>query len=284
MDATLTQLLRCPVCAAGITADDGGSAAGLICRSGHRFDRARQGYFNLLTGRASSFVPDTAEMVAARADFLSAGHYDRLATAIADETVAASRGKQRPAILDAGAGTGFHLDRVLQDLPTARAVAMDISKFALRRAARAVPGALCLVWDVWRPLPVPTGAVDVIVNVFAPRHVEEFARVLSGSGRLLVVTPRPGHLAEIRSVASLLDVPPEKTAKLNRALEGHFAPESHRDIEFSLELSPADIRLAALMGPSAHHLDRAVLDGQLRGHPERTTVTAAFRLSVYAPA
>lgn len=284
MNETLTELLHCPVCAARVMIDDGGNpaSAGLVCGSGHRFDRARQGYVNLLTGRASSFVPDTAGMVAARADFLASGHYQPLAEAIADETASASGSRQRPAILDAGAGTGYYLGHLLKRLPTARALAMDISKFALRRAARALPGALCIVWDVWRPLPVPSGSIDVVVNVFAPRNAAEYARVLSPGGRLLVATPLPGHLAQIREVASLLDVP-EKTGQLNRALQGHFVPESHRDIEVDLGLSPSDIRLAALMGPAAHHLDRAALEARLRVQPQQTSVTAAFRLSVFKP-
>lgn len=283
MNDSLTALLQCPVCGAPVMVDDDGRqpASGLLCGSGHRFDRARQGYFNLLTGKASSFVPDTAAMVAARADFLAAGHYGQLASAVANAAAEAVRGKPQPAILDAGAGTGYYLSRLLQDVPTGRAVAMDISKYALRRAARAVPDALSVVWDVWRPLPVPSSTIDVVVNIFAPRNAPEFARVLSPGGRLLVVTPLPGHLRQIRTVASLLEVPPEKAGQLSRTLEGCFTPESEQDIEIPLHLPPSAVRLAALMGPAAHHLDHAALDERLGHLPPETPVTAAFRLSVY---
>lgn len=282
MNDTLTDLLQCPVCGAPVRVDDGRQPpAGLICVAGHRFDRARQGYFNLLTGRASSFVPDTAAMVAARAEFLAAGHYGQLASAVANAAAQAAAGKPQPAILDAGAGTGYYLHRVLQDVPAGHAVAMDISKFALRRAARVVPGALSIVWDVWRPLPIRTGAIDVVVNIFAPRNAPEFARVLSPGGRLLVVTPLPGHLAQIRAAASLLDVPPGKAGQLDRMLEAHFEPESRQDIEIPLHLSPDAVRLAALMGPAAHHLDQSALDDRLQELPPQTPATAAFSLSVY---
>ena len=44
------------------------------CASGHGFDVARQGYVNLLSGKAS-VDGDSADMVAARAAVLDAGHY-----------------------------------------------------------------------------------------------------------------------------------------------------------------------------------------------------------------
>ncbi|WP_026535355.1 putative RNA methyltransferase, partial [Arthrobacter sp. H14] len=264
MDSALTDLLQCPVCVAPMMVDDGaGNRSALSCRQGHRFDRARQGYVNLLTGKASGYTPDTAAMVEAREDFLSGGHYDLLAGAVSGHTQRAVEGKASPAIADAGAGTGFYLDAVLQSIPGARALALDISKYALRRAARSLPEVLCLVWDIWRPLPVADGALDVVLNIFAPRNPSEFARVLAPGGRLIVVTPLPGHLEEIRRTASLLEVQAEKSDHLAKALEPHFSREMYDDVEFSMSLTPANIRLAALMGPAAHHLDEPSLQNQL---------------------
>ncbi|MBE0772565.1 SAM-dependent methyltransferase, partial [Escherichia coli] len=47
------------------------------CPAGHRFDRARQGYLNLLpVQHKKSLDPgDNAAMVEARRQFLGAGHY-----------------------------------------------------------------------------------------------------------------------------------------------------------------------------------------------------------------
>ncbi|HET8795867.1 MAG TPA: methyltransferase domain-containing protein [Arthrobacter sp.] len=283
MDSALTDLLQCPVCAAPMAADDGaGNRSALSCRQGHRFDRARQGYVNLLTGKASGYVPDTAPMVEAREEFLAGRHYDRLAGAVSRHAQQALEGKSSPAIADAGAGTGFYLAAALRQLPGARALALDISKYALRRAARALPETLCLVWDIWRPLPVADGALDVVLNIFAPRNPAEFARVLAPGGRLIVVTPLPGHLEEIRRTASLLEVQAEKSEHLTRTLEPHFKRDTYDDVEFSMSLSPADIRLAALMGPAAHHLGESKLEKQLEGLPPSTAVTAAFRVAVYS--
>lgn len=282
MDRALTKVLQCPVCTAPMGVDDTGAGAmGLACQQGHRFDGARQGYFNLLTGKASGLIPDTAAMVQARSSFLDAGHYDRLAEAVTGYTSNAAGAKAHPVIADAGAGTGFYLGAALEASTTAHGVAMDISKYALRRAARALPEALCLVWDIWRPLPFTPGSIDVMLNIFAPRNPAEFARVLAPGGHLIVVTPLPGHLEEIRRTASLLAVQAEKSDHLTRTLEPYFVREEYDDVEFSMALEPADIRLAALMGPSAHHIDEEALQETLESFPARTDVTAAFRIAVY---
>ncbi len=283
MDRALTDLLQCPVCCEAMTLDGGKAGpVALVCQQGHRFDGARQGYFNLLTGKASGFVPDTAAMVQARAAFLGAGHYDRLVEAVTGHASNAAAARAQPVIADAGAGTGFYLGAALNSLDAGRAVAMDISKYALRRAARALPAALCLVWDIWRPLPTAAESIDVLLNIFAPRNPAEFARVLSPGGHLIVVTPLPGHLEQIRRTASLLEVQADKSDHLARTLEPYFVREEYDDVEFSMALEPADIRLAALMGPAGHHIDEATLQDKLGSFPATTDVAAAFRVSVYA--
>ncbi|MEV4690252.1 putative RNA methyltransferase [Micromonospora echinospora] len=83
MDDRVLTRLRCPVCAEPLTGTTAGTTRALRCPRGHSFDTARQGYVNLLAGR-SPHTGDSADMVAARADFLAAGHYDTVAAALAD--------------------------------------------------------------------------------------------------------------------------------------------------------------------------------------------------------
>ncbi len=222
--------------------------AALRCANGHSFDVARQGYVNLLPGGARPGTADTAEMVTAREAFLSAGHYAPLADGVAALAAAAwpraaappstvgppstvpfgstisaittsAPGAQtpagavippatRPCVLDAGAGPGYYLAAVLDEIrgrpggADAAGLAMDISARALRRAARARPGIGAVVWDIWRPFPVRDGAVSLILNVFAPRNGPEFRRVLRDDGGLIVVTPGPRHLAGLAGLAA----------------------------------------------------------------------------------
>ncbi|MFE4837819.1 putative RNA methyltransferase [Arthrobacter sp. NPDC056691] len=291
--------LLCPVCRQGLQAvHDGGAGRvrALACRERHSFDAARQGYFNMLVGKGTAFESDTAEMVAARTAFLDAGHYRPLADALARAAAPSLRGPA-PTVLDSGTGTGHYLRAILDYLESepadgagqagapdgVAAVGLDISKFALRRAAKLNPEAINLVGDVWQPLPLPDAAVDIVTVVFAPRNAAEFARVLKPSGRLIVVTPRAGHLAEIASQAGMLGIDPAKDERLAEALAGRFSPLSTQDIDVDLSLSPADVANLALMGPAGHHTDRAALTGRLAGLPSTSRVSALFRISIFVP-
>jgi 23S rRNA (guanine745-N1)-methyltransferase len=306
MDNSVLDALICPVCGLEFMDVLPGETA-LACIDGHSFDIARQGYVNLLTGHGTKFTHDTSAMVAARDAFLDAGHYRDLADALAGTVrnvltgapeapggaaagrPAASHGPQaahRPLILDAGTGTGWYLRQLLNKLGgdgAVDAVGLDISKFALRRAARRNPAAANLVWDLWQPLPVEAGRADVVLVVFAPRNAAEFARVLKPAGRLVVVTPRPGHLAEIARQAGLLGIQAEKEAALAASMEAHFELESSRAVDIALSLSPADVANVALMGPAGHHLEQQDVERAAAALPGLTEATAQFTLSVFRP-
>lgn len=266
MDADVVAKLRCPVCGEPLEAAPGA----LRCPRGHSFDVARQGYVNLSAGR-SPHPGDTAEMVAARAEFLAAGHYDFISAALAETARAAYQGGL---VLDAGAGTGRHLAAVLDALPAAPGLALDVSKPALRQAARAHPRAGAALCDTWGRLPVADGAAGVVLDVFAPRNGPEFRRVLRPRGVLLVVTPAPDHLAELVERLSLLQVDPDKAERVAASLDGHFALAGETTLTRTLTLSPQEAATLVGMGPSAWHTAPVVLDGPV-------TVTAAVRLGVY---
>lgn len=277
MLAEVVARLRCPVCRAPL-AEAGGA---LRCEAGHAFDLARQGYVNLVTGRPG-LPGDTAAMVAARAGFLAAGHFAPLSIALAE--LAAARAPAGGLVVEVGAGTAHHLAAVLDRLPGHSGLALDASRHAARRAARAHPRAASAVADVRRPLPLADGAAALVLDVFAPRDGAEFRRVLRDDGALLVATPAPGHLAELRGALGLLEVDPDKERRLAATLGRWFRREAARELTFQLRLSRADAALLAGMGPSAHHLEPAALAGAVAALREPVEVTAAVRLEVHAPA
>lgn len=256
--------LTCPVCRDTLSAADGA----LRCAAGHSFDIARQGYVNLLAGSARARFADTAEMVADRVGFLAAGHYRPLADAVA--SLAGTDGL----VVDAGAGTGYHLGAVLDRLPAAVGLALDVSPAALRRAARRHERLGAVVWDVWRSWPVRDGAADVLVNVFAPRNGPEFRRVLRTGGLLVVVTPDTDHLAELGS-AGLLSVDPRKPARLAETLGEAFERVHSTRLRYPMALTADDVRRVIGMGPAGHHARPAAPAGP-------RDVTASFVISVYS--
>jgi 23S rRNA (guanine745-N1)-methyltransferase len=264
--------LRCPVCADELTLDQNA----LRCPARHSFDVARQGYANLLPGGAHTGTGDTAAMVAARVDFLGAGHYAPIADALARAVSADTR-----RIVDLGAGTGSYLARVLDAVPDATGLALDISKFALRRAAKAHPRAGAVVCDAWQPLPLRDGVADVVLNVFAPRRGEEIRRVLRPGGRLLVVTPTPAHLGELVRELGLLGVDDRKDERLAKALEPHLAPGGAQEVTFTMKLSHDEVATVVGMGPSAWHTDAAALAAKIAALPDPVDVTASVLVSEF---
>lgn len=269
--------LRCPVCQGTFQLREGQQRT-LACEAGHLFDAAKQGYFNLLTGKGTVFEADSADMVAARHRFLEAGHYSGLARALAQ---AAAGPLQRPdaLVLDAGTGTGHYLAAVLQ-MSGATGIGVDISKFALRRAARLNPQAANLVWDVWRPLPMADNTADVVTVVFAPRNPAEFARVLRPGGSLIVVTPRPGHLAEIAARTGMLGIEEGKDERLAESMKGYFDSGTSQSLDLPLLLSGQEVADLAYMGPAGHHLKSGEL-AELATLEGSVATTAKFRISEF---
>ncbi|NBE81312.1 putative RNA methyltransferase [Micromonospora rubida] len=289
MDPRIVDRLRCPVCAEPLAEVVAGGASALRCPRRHSFDVARQGYVNLLAGRAPH-VGDTAEMVAARADFLSAGHYDLISTALAaaatqavEHLVGARAVGAYPLVVDAGAGTGRHLAAVLAALPDAAGLALDVSKPALRRAARAHPRAAAALADTWQRLPLADAATAVLLNVFAPRNGAEFHRVLDPAGSLLVVTPAEDHLTELVGALGLLRVDPAKADRVAESLGGHFTPATSTAHRRELALTGPEVATLVGMGPSAWHTDPAGLAARVAALPEPVRVTVAVRLAVWRP-
>jgi len=263
--------LRCSVC--GEPVELAGRA--LRCASGHAFDLAKQGYVNLLHAKVAAGTADTAEMVAARAEFLGAGHYRGLSDLVTGQVEAFTRSGL---IVDAGAGTGHYLAQALERLPGAAGLALDVSALALRRAARAHSRIAAAVWNLWEPWPVGDEVASVVLNVFAPRNAAEFHRVLRPGGHLIVASPGPGHLRELAAVVDLLEVDGRKEERIEDALSGRFEPAArHRHSEV-LTLSPDDVRRVVLMGPNAHHPGRLT---RLSEVTRPMDVTASFVVGVY---
>lgn len=263
--------LRCPVCAGPLARP---AERALRCPRGHSFDVARQGYASLTAGR-TPHSGDTTEMVTAREAFLAAGHY----AFIADALTAAATGVSGATglVLDAGVGTGYYLSRVLDALPEAVGLGLDVAKPALRRAARAHPRAAAALADLWRPLPVADDAVTLILNVFAPRNGPEFARVLRPGGALVVVTPAADHLGELIDAFGLIHVDPDKGSRVAAALAASFTVAGTATHRSRLRLTGPELRTLVGMTPSARHVRPADLpDGDVE-------VTAAVDVTVHRP-
>jgi 23S rRNA (guanine745-N1)-methyltransferase len=273
-------LLACPVCGEALRRSPGLFS----CPRSHSFDVARVGYVNLLPSRKklSATVGDSREMLAARARFLEAGHFAPLADGVAN-VAAEAAGERAGAIAEVGSGTGHYIGRLRARLGDATKLSyfgFDISKEAVKLSSRRHPGITFALADVNREIPLVSGSALVLLDVFAPRNVKEFRRVLDPDGTLVIVLPAPDHLNELVQRFGLLTVPDDKLSEVTAELGPHFEPIVTTPISYEMVLSrDAAIDLIA-MGPSARHIDLAEIRRELEGE---VAVTSSFTVLASRP-
>ena len=200
----MESFFRCPLCGQPLQREE----RTLRCSAGHSYDLSREGYAYLLAvNQKHSLAPgDDPGMAAARRSFLSQGYYAPLLDELCKLSV--SHTGDASAVLDAGCGEGYYTSGILSALRQAgkapRMAGIDISKYALRYAARREKGAEFAVASSYR-LPVADARAEVLVNCFSPLAIDEFRRVLRPGGTFLYVVPAAEHLWELKQV--LYDAP-----------------------------------------------------------------------------
>lgn len=198
MDYT-PSFFRCPLCAAPL--EDAPTV--FRCPSGHAFDKAREGYTNLLPAnqKHSKAPGDDKGMSAARRAFLDKGWYKPLRDALC--RLAVDLAGPSPTVLDAGCGEGYYTAGVHESLLAAgkspRTAGIDISKFSIQKAAKRYPGIAFAVASAYR-MPIADQCAGLLLNVFSPLALEEFRRVLKPGGIYLYVVPAANHLWELKEV------------------------------------------------------------------------------------
>ena len=177
------------------------------CQNGHSFDIARKGYVNLLTTvkRNPKNSGDNAEMVKARTNFLDKNYYLPLAQRIVQAAKRQLDFKNEPIVIDSGCGEGFYTCVYAQQMPQARIFGIDISKAAVSHCMTRVhiAGITNCEFAVASSFELPflKESADMVISTFAPVSNDEYARVLRKGGKLIVVSPSPKHLFELKRAA-----------------------------------------------------------------------------------
>ncbi len=97
-------------------------------------------------------------------------------------------------------------------------------------------------------------AFHVLLNIFAPRNVDGFARVLVPGGIAIVVIPAPTHLSQLRATFHLLNIEENKQQHVIEQFAGEFELVDSRTVEYKVRLSRAGMIQAILMTPNYWHM------------------------------
>lgn len=196
--------LQCPVCHKPMKVIAGGS---LICKTGHSFDFAKQGYVNL-AGSRNSLLYDKVLFQARRAIF-QAGFYQPLADALIQSIIRYEQASQRQSnpqkklILDAGCGEGYYLRTLAANGALGERYTFCGVDLAKEGIAAAAGRSEMIMWSIadLTNLPFRSQTVQILLNILSPASYAEFFRVLAKDGMLIKVIPEAGYLKEIRERA-----------------------------------------------------------------------------------
>ena len=170
-------------------------ADGLFCDAGHHFDKPKGGFWNLLQPQdKKSLNPgDSEDAVLARHRWLQRGFAAGLIEALLPWT-------SDPAIervLDLGCGEGT-FGPALFGNSEASYCGVDLSKRAIRLAAKRWTAGTWVLANADRFLPAADNSVDCILSLFGRRPTAEIARVLKPGGRCIVAVPGEEDLIQLR--------------------------------------------------------------------------------------
>lgn len=263
----------CPICKSTLLDDKDA----LYCEQKHRFDKSKEGYVNLLLSQKSRKKRhgDDKIMIRARSEFLLAGYYGFLLQKLT-ELSRKYISRDNVTILDAGCGECYYsasLKKALQ-YKNCRVYAIDISKNAAAISAKNNPDISVAVAGV-NKLPIESGSVDIVLNVFAPFCAEEFTRVLSPGGIILQVQPMEMHLWELK--AAIYDEPYLNRPKAPQAPELVCAENIH--LQKTLHIPCAE-DIGNLFKMTPYYYKTSVQDQQKLASLGELTVQADFGITV----
>lgn len=175
---------------------------GYYCQKKHHFDRAKEGYLNLLPVqfKKSKEPGDSRSMMRSRRNFLEAEFYLPLAKAVASLIDSHKTADSPMHILDMGCGEGYYsrqIEKFSKHHENLDLHGIDIAKNAIFAAAKKQANARFIVASTKR-LPYKDNYFDLLLRIYAPSNDDEVIRLLKPSGLLLVVTPGPRHLWQLK--------------------------------------------------------------------------------------
>lgn len=248
----------CPICQSPLSRGDKTwvcATTGLENAKSHSFDVAKQGYINLLPVqfKKSKNPGDSEQSIAARQRFLQQSYYEVLANGLVEFATSQLSVNDERVWLDVGCGEGYYTEQFLSLQPK-QLIAMDISKPAVQATAKRLKNTAtpitCMVATASQ-IPLANGSVDVISSVFSPILPEEFSRLLTDDGAVLIAKPLPYHLIQLRQ--GLFDTVQEHDSdKFIEQMAGKFELKNQQDIQAEITVDSEALADVMTMTPYAY--------------------------------
>ncbi|RYY73431.1 MAG: methyltransferase domain-containing protein [Gammaproteobacteria bacterium] len=259
--------LICPLCLLGLVENP----QGVACTNRHQFDRAKEGYFNLLPVhyKNSREPGDAKEQLIARRKFLGAGYFLPLMAELKRIIPL-----EITNLLDIGCGEGYFTHLFHEHCCNAQIYGVDISKPGVRLAAKGRSNGEHYLVASSHSLPIADNSMDLITRIYAPSKDEELLRALKPTGRLIIVTPGERHLLELRKrIYDVITPHPKPLAPKG------FVELEQSSVCFSLDVPPGELTQALLqMTPFSWKLNPALAESIVQqGHKDY----AEFQVNVY---
>ena len=259
-------LLRCPVRGCKERLQPAGRQ--WTCLRQHAFDQHRSGALNLLQPQDSrSRKPgDSKEASLARRRLVGAGYADAVHQAIG-EVIRSRTGNGAASLLDVGCGEGGFLGSLSGNLELERH-GLDLSARSIELAAKAFQGVLFVVANADRFLPYADGSFDFVTSIDARPNADEFLRLLTPRGLVLIAVPSSDDLIELRERIQGAGVIKSRTLRVLQVLGKYFTLVDKTTVRRTHTFAPSELR--------------DLLTSTYRGfrHSERTAVASLTPMSV----
>lgn len=266
--------LRCTVRNCGLRLEQ--SERTLRCEKLHSFDRAKEGYWNLTQpqDKKSSNPGDSDDAVLARHRWLQRGHAAGLIESLKDW---ASISTDLHSIVDLGCGEGT-FGPALFDQRAEHYCGIDLSRRAIKLAARGWPEATWVLANADRGLPIADRSIGTVVSLFGRRPVAEIERILSEQGICIVAIPAEEDLIELREQTQKAGHRRSRWEAVQEEMEAaSLKLAAHKKWTQKVELSPEEISDALAMTYRAvRNSEKARLEGI-----ERMVVTLSADLLLF---
>lgn len=165
------------------------------CINNHTYDISKEGYINLLLSKTNS--GDNKDLINGRINFLNKDYYYPLVDEIIK--IISNNDKKQLNLCDCGCGIGYYAKKIKASLPFISLVGSDISKEAIKYAAKNDKSNTYIVASNQK-IPFENEYFDYILHVFSPLFENEAKRLLKKTGKLILVTPGALHLFELKEM------------------------------------------------------------------------------------